>query len=1803
MAYGEYELINDADGSPRVLGKGSYGKVFLVRKAKLGRQYALKLLTTELLEKKATARDRFLTEVETFASLHHPNIVTIADYGECDEGIYYVMEYCEGGSLETHVRQRRTLPVLLTLRLLEKTASALEYAHGKDLIHRDIKPENLMLLSPAERDDDLPDRLRVIDFGLAKQMTRPVLPEAGVNDTHTQLPSESQIVGTPLYMAPEQLRGLEADHRADIFSLGITAWYLLAGNSAFAHLAHSGQIRQDRFSAIPYSSKLPDHLTGSAREVIGRMIEKDPARRYQSYPALRQALRDAIAEESAAAAPRPAVAPGPVKPRLETAAGPPSGDAYHYTALQPAGEDPATGGTRYHALFEDRPVVLVRLPSSRSPVLSRLLGRLDVPERPHAVIPYHRPTFSPNHPDFPGECVCTTVDAAGPDLLSVIRSRKRTTLEEAKGLFQQIAEAMDFARTREISLLFAPGAILLPGLSAPDAPSPELAAAEIRLFPSILETSAADETATLGATLAAGSSGGAASSVPTLRDFAALVYHVLAGRETDPGAFVSVRNYRGISSLQTKTDAIIRDTIAHLRHPTSCRALLLNLCSSEGVRLPARPTMTMGMGSMTMDGSISLTRSVESPRPAPPPLPQPPPLPGAAPGIPPMPIPVPPGIQAAAATEDDPLLDPPEVWKDLSPTTRRRLQSCLRDIWLLRRDIGQYHITALTFSTQIRSQSQTMSKNQPLVLKETEEAARDIEACRRTLHDCESRATEAIHQVRDTTDPEEAEIRKRDIFALLEIAEHAHSDATAHFQLLQTIPDRQEALLEQINRTEQDADQLLARLCPPLPDLPPSLTDPALRARHQELSQKLESLRQAGTGAKILAQARAADSLHAMEQLQNQAGGALTKAIAQEPKTVAAVNELRQAIDLLEQQEAQRSAAIDEARRTAAQAQEQVEELIHQTTSAARRAAEIAAAHPSAAGSAERTASLLASLQSLRTDITEAVAQIHSRPSAEAASHAANRARNAASKAATAGQEAAAALQAVERLLRPPAERLALARQAAAASLSEAQAAHREILAIVQKTTAENDSLPSGDRDPAALAFLTTEAEAAHASLTQAEAAVHQAATATDPETAEAAAETATRAAASTAALIRNATDRGTALQASLSQTRNAWNQLRLHFQTTLATSRTLLQQAAETGRTLSTPPPSNPQDHAALQAPATLQTRLATLENAFSQATSLNEAKPLAAEAESLAAQAQEASSRLAALLHSRRQAEAAAESHRAAQRAEVEQLAREAQDAAQKAGAFATRIDQLPAGASRPAALVHVSEAQAAAARARALLSAPFSPAVLQEIQACTRQAQAAAATLGSLAAPLPPDLPRRSSPLPILLTAAAILIASVLAWYFLRPLTSNPGDSKPLITENPKTPPANTPPTSPDPKNPPTPPTAPPTDPTPNPPSKLPPNVPPAGKEWIVPQHFPTIQAAIDAAGPGQPITVKSGKYQEHLSFKAGVRLTGAGADRTIISADGLTYSTLYAKDTQDLVIDGIGFRHEGNQTSPSGRPVVDLVDSSVTFKNCAIRNGVTDGLNASGSASEIHLQSTAIENNSRNGLHITLSARAELLKCTVKENNTHGLVVDLGKASVLVNDSHFDTNGGCGIEVGDDGDLHATRVTASGNSSAGYFVHDPGSKARFEDCEASNNENGLHIGKSANAELINCRLLSNQQAGLYSLDAQWVSLTKCTVEGNAVLGLSLLSEAVGRTSSVRLENNNISATGQGVHIEGAGLKAELLKNTIGPNSILDVLFIKGATGTVTGNTFKSTDGLALDDTAGTVTEKENTHTPAK
>ena len=240
------------------------GVVYRARHAMLRRPTAVKLLKPERMGEAGLRR--FEREVQLTAGLSHPNTVTVFDYGRTPEGVfYYAMEYLEGLGLDQLVAADGPQPPARVVHILRQVLEALAEAHGVGLVHRDVKPGNIIL---CER-GGLSDVAKVVDFGLVKDL------EADAGASH-----DASLVGTPLYLAPEAIRSPVADARADLYSVGAVAYFLLTGRHVFegrtiieicGHHLHT--------APTPPSERLGRPLPAGLEAWVLACLEKDPARR------------------------------------------------------------------------------------------------------------------------------------------------------------------------------------------------------------------------------------------------------------------------------------------------------------------------------------------------------------------------------------------------------------------------------------------------------------------------------------------------------------------------------------------------------------------------------------------------------------------------------------------------------------------------------------------------------------------------------------------------------------------------------------------------------------------------------------------------------------------------------------------------------------------------------------------------------------------------------------------------------------------------------------------------------------------------------------------------------------------------------------------------------------------------------------------------------------------------------------------------------------------------------------------------------------------------------------------------------------------------------------------------------------------------------------------------------------------------------------------------------------------------------------------------------------------------------------
>ena len=284
LHYGHFEVAVAADGSPVELGSGGMAVTYRALDTVLHHAVALKVIQRQVAEQPA-ARTRFLREARAAAKLHHPNVAGVTFYGEQDGECYYVMELVEGETLEAHVRREGLLSPALALEVGIQVARALAAAEACGVVHRDLKPSNLMLaIHQGVTGEGDPLTIKVIDWGLAKA----VAAESLLLADHTH----GGFVGTPAFASPEQfVQSTESriDTRSDIYSLGVTLWYLLCGRSPFV-ASTLGEIHDRQLQAPPVEQLVTARVPRRVVALLESMVAAEPAARPQSARELLDAL-------------------------------------------------------------------------------------------------------------------------------------------------------------------------------------------------------------------------------------------------------------------------------------------------------------------------------------------------------------------------------------------------------------------------------------------------------------------------------------------------------------------------------------------------------------------------------------------------------------------------------------------------------------------------------------------------------------------------------------------------------------------------------------------------------------------------------------------------------------------------------------------------------------------------------------------------------------------------------------------------------------------------------------------------------------------------------------------------------------------------------------------------------------------------------------------------------------------------------------------------------------------------------------------------------------------------------------------------------------------------------------------------------------------------------------------------------------------------------------------------------------------------------------------------------------------------
>ena len=588
VRFGNFEVINDPEGRPVLLGKGTFGRTYQARHCFLDTIVALKIITERYVAD-AAVRQRFLTEARAVAKLSHPHIARLYDFGEMNGVLHYAMEYCGGGSLADHVAKHGPLPLRQTIEIAQQISGALKCAHTAGFIHRDLKPSNIMLTTP-----DAPLFAKLIDFGLVQ----PSVPGATGSFGDDQSLDGARFLGTPLFASPEQLREEPMDVRTDLFSLGITLWFLLEGRAPES--GSSAEIAASRLSRESYAARLPTNLPPQFRDLLARLLEKDRKNRFGTAAELFKALNTcAVAlgfrrardytDPSAALEWEDAETTeiGPtdstrIEPAMVESVEAELSSQFNimarinedFTGLNYIAEEVGKNGAMsilhvlHPLLLEDGPAL------ERFRVHIAQLMRVDVNEivRPNSIKRY-------------SDYVAVISDKPeGADLLSVLRTKRTVPLIEAAPLLEKIADVCD-----RLCAAGVPGAQLAPGRISVERSNDGLSKAQPRLYPRFLAVSEAPELAQMNepedasSTMTTDMLGDPGRADNMGEHFASLLYRIVAGRNCPVAASLSTQAYVAVPGLSEQSNRILAMVIARQVEDSPCGQVLHEILRAEGI--------------------------------------------------------------------------------------------------------------------------------------------------------------------------------------------------------------------------------------------------------------------------------------------------------------------------------------------------------------------------------------------------------------------------------------------------------------------------------------------------------------------------------------------------------------------------------------------------------------------------------------------------------------------------------------------------------------------------------------------------------------------------------------------------------------------------------------------------------------------------------------------------------------------------------------------------------------------------------------------------------------------------------------------------------------------------------------------------------------------------------------------------------------------------------------------------------------------------------------------------------------------
>ncbi|MCB1094094.1 MAG: protein kinase [Verrucomicrobiae bacterium] len=282
LRFQHFQILTKPDGSPQILGQGAMGTTYKAFDTNLHSIVVIKVINEQYVHNDI-ARQRFLQEAQAMAKIKHPNVAAAYHLSECSHGLFFAMEFCDGPTLQEFVEANGPMSCGDALMACQHVSSALQAAQKVQLVHRDVKPSNLILV----KDEQQNTITKVIDFGLARKF--------GDDDSTTNDLTSGGFVGTANYASPEQLlEQRDLDTRSDIYSLGVTLWFMLCGHPTFRG-SHFETMASHVNDEPPWHTLPP--LPQSAIAILHRMLKKSPDERYQTPSELWDDIQNCLVDE------------------------------------------------------------------------------------------------------------------------------------------------------------------------------------------------------------------------------------------------------------------------------------------------------------------------------------------------------------------------------------------------------------------------------------------------------------------------------------------------------------------------------------------------------------------------------------------------------------------------------------------------------------------------------------------------------------------------------------------------------------------------------------------------------------------------------------------------------------------------------------------------------------------------------------------------------------------------------------------------------------------------------------------------------------------------------------------------------------------------------------------------------------------------------------------------------------------------------------------------------------------------------------------------------------------------------------------------------------------------------------------------------------------------------------------------------------------------------------------------------------------------------------------------------------------